>query len=125
MRSRFSAFARREVHYLWRTLHASHPDRAQPMEAVVAAIRRSAETCRYMGLTVYDHEESTTHEVARVLFEARVFLKGRDVSFVECSDFLHDGVGWRYLAGVSVARGGLQLGPTGVTIRRFCEVHGH
>ena len=42
--------------------------------------------------------------VARVLFRAGVFTRGRDVGFVECSEFAHDGVGWRYLRGVTVAR---------------------
>jgi len=33
--------------------------------------------------------------IARVLFLARIFEKGREGSFVELSEFAHDGVGWR------------------------------
>jgi uncharacterized protein YchJ len=35
----------------------------------------------------------------RVTFAARVFRKGRDLSFVERSEFLRDGDGWRYVRG--------------------------
>lgn len=41
MRSRFTAFALGEVAYLWRTLHAAHPDRARGEGAFTADIRRA------------------------------------------------------------------------------------
>ena len=35
--------------------------------------------------------------------DGQVFFRGRDLSFVECSDFSHDGTGWRYLTGEAVS----------------------
>jgi SEC-C motif-containing protein len=50
-----------------------------------------------------------------------MFQKGRDVSFVECSDFSHDGEGWRYLAGSPVLMRDLRTPLAGLTIARFRE----
>lgn len=100
MRSRYAAFARAEVDYLWRTLHPAHPDAQAPESIVRASIRESAQANRYTGLTILDARDADAEGVAKVLFHARVFHKGRDRSFVECSDFARDGGGWRYLRGV-------------------------
>ncbi len=100
MRSRFAAFARADVDYVYRTLHPDHPDRAAPEAAVRRALAEGARAHRYMGLTVLDARGPDADGVAQVLFHARIFEKGRDRSFTECSDFArHDG-GWRYLRGV-------------------------
>lgn len=99
MRSRYAAFARGEVDYLWRTLHASHADRERPEGLVRQSIRESAQSRRYMGLEILDAEGTDPLSVARVLFYARVFQKGRDQSFTECSEFRHDELGWRYCGG--------------------------
>jgi SEC-C motif domain protein len=99
MRSRFSAFAKKEAAYLYRTLHPDHEDRARPEADVLRDIRVSASSCRYLGLTVLDRSEADEEGIARVRFRARVFAKGRDLSFVELSEFAHDGEGWRYLRG--------------------------
>lgn len=100
MRSRYAAFARGEVAYLWATLDEAHPDRSKPRAVVLATLREVTNSRRFPGLDVVDHAAPDHHGVARVLFHARVFEKGRDLSFVECSDFMHDGFGWRYLSGV-------------------------
>jgi SEC-C motif domain protein len=99
MRSRFSAFAKKEAAYLYRTLHPDHEDRARPEADVLRDIHASASACRYLGLTVLDRIDADEEGIARVRFRARVFTKGRDVSFVELSEFAHDGEGWRYLRG--------------------------
>jgi len=117
MRSRFAAFARGEVAYLWKTLHPAHPLRAEPERAVLASLRRAAENNRYQTLAVLDAEGPDADGVARVLFRAGVFTRGRDVGFAECSEFAHDGVGWRYLRGVTVAR------TDATTIARFRTQH--
>ncbi|MFO0626101.1 MAG: YchJ family metal-binding protein [Polyangiales bacterium] len=100
MRSRFAAFARADVNYLYRTLHPDHPDRAAPEAQVRRALAESARSHRYMGLTILDARGPDAEGVAQVLFHARIFEKGRERSFTECSDFVQDGVGWRYLRGV-------------------------
>lgn len=99
MRSRYAAFATRQVEYLARTLHPEHPDASAPRQVLVASLRASCDSNRYMGLRVLDHRPPDEQGVARVLFHARVFSGGRDQSFVERSRFLHDGVGWRYRDG--------------------------
>jgi len=101
MRSRYAAFALRDAAYLARTLHDEHPDRSQPE----AALRRSlhADRRRYPSLAILDHR--SRGRTAEVLFRAGVLEAGRDVSFVELSDFAladleHGRCGWRYLSGV-------------------------
>jgi SEC-C motif-containing protein len=118
MRSRYSAFATREVAYLWRTLHPDHEDRALPEAQVVAAIRQSCDTHRYPGLAILDRQPPDASGIARILFHARVFSRGKDVSFVELSRFAHDGKGWRYLDGAG--RSAAEVGPcSGLTIAAF------
>lgn len=119
MRSRFAAFAKAEVEYLWRTLHPDHEDRAAPKALVCASIRESARANRYMGLTILDARPPGDDGVARVLFVARVFQNGRERSFAECSDFAHDGVGWRYLRGVARPRAKLPKELAGLTVDGF------
>ncbi len=99
MASRYAAFALKQADYLWHTLDAEHEDRARPHTEVLASIRRACASNRYMGLRILDHAPPDESGVARVLFVARVFEKGRDRSFVERSDFRHDGIGWRYWRG--------------------------
>lgn len=124
MRSRYAAFALRRVEYLWRTLHPEHPDRKRPEAEVLAGLRAAVGSYRYQGLTVLDRAEPDKDGVAQVLFHARVFLKGRDQGFVECSDFADDGVGWRYLAGVACSPSALGVALPGLTIARFLALRG-
>jgi SEC-C motif-containing protein len=99
MRSRFAAFATKELTYLWRTLHADHDDRARPEDGVLRELREACNTNRYLRLTIVEASGPDGDGVARVVFTARVFCRGRDLSFTERSLFLHDGIGWRYLRG--------------------------
>jgi SEC-C motif-containing protein len=99
MRSRYAAFATKRVDYLWRTLHPDHDDRARPEAEVLRELRAACDEVRYRGLRVIESHPPDAGGVARVLFEARVFRKGRDLTFRELSEFVHDGTGWRYLAG--------------------------
>lgn len=117
MRSRYAAFAKAHADYLWRTLHPQHPDRDAPEDLARRAIRASAQAHRYPGLTVLDAQPPGDDGLARVLFFARVFQKGRDRSFSECSEFAHDGVGWRYLRGVTRAGP-----PPAATIAEFLRI---
>ncbi len=100
MRSRYAAFAAKEYAYLFRTLHATHEDRALSLEAFALAARRASEGRKYLGLTILAREGPDATGLARVHFSAKIFERGADRSFSELSDFLHDGVGWRYVAGV-------------------------
>jgi SEC-C motif-containing protein len=102
VRARFSAFARADVAYLWRTLHSAHEDRVGSKEAALAALRAAARAYRYMRLTILEAKGT------QVLFLASVFEKGQDRSFVELSEFAFDGAAWRYLSGI--ARSASELG---------------
>jgi SEC-C motif-containing protein len=99
MRSRFAAFAMKQPEYLWRTLHRDHEDRARPEEEILRELRAACSVQRYLGLTILESGGPGEDGVAHVVFAARVFRKGRDISFTERSAFRHDGVGWRYLSG--------------------------
>jgi SEC-C motif-containing protein len=99
MRSRFAAYARGDADYLWKTLHADHDDRSRARDEVTRELREAFTKFRYQSLRVLDRSPPDREGVARVLFIARIFERGRDRSFIERSEFLHDGTGWRYLCG--------------------------
>ncbi|MGE6758620.1 YchJ family protein [Corallococcus interemptor] len=121
MRSRYSAFAQRDAAYLWKTLHPGHPMRARPEADVVRELRAFAQAHQYPGLVVMGHQPPDATGLARVLFFARVFEKGKDQSFVERSDFRHDGTGWRYLDGVLKLPRELKVPPESLTLTTFPE----
>jgi SEC-C motif-containing protein len=93
MRSRYSAFALGLGAYLVETLAASHPDRRRPAAELAGELGRAHLTQRYMGLTIFPARPD------EVLFHARIFVQGRDHSFVELSSFVREPNGWRYAAG--------------------------
>lgn len=119
MRSRYAAFARKEAGYLLHTLHAGHPDRKQPEAEMLKAIRASTAAFRYLGLSILDQRPADARGIAQVLFYARIFEKGRDRSFVELSDFSHDGKGFRYIDGKLLLTAGMKGDPRALTIESF------
>jgi SEC-C motif-containing protein len=121
MRSRYSAYALKEVGYLWKTLHPNHTDRGRPEADVVREMRAFVQRHNYTGLVVMDRRPPDEHGVAQVLFFAKVFERGKDRSFVERSDFRHDGTGWRYLSGVPMLPEDLPCPPEQLTLATFPE----
>ncbi len=100
MRSRFAAYAVRDLAYLWRTLHPDHPDRAETFETWSTRVAAEIAPLRFRKLLVL--AASGPHDgIAHVLFFADVRERGRKHSFAEDSRFAHDGTGWRYLDGVT------------------------
>jgi SEC-C motif-containing protein len=93
MRSRYSAFALGLGPYLVETLAATHPDRSRPPAELARELGQAHLTQRYMGLTIFPARAD------EVLFHARIFVQGRDHSFVELSSFVREADGWRYAAG--------------------------
>jgi SEC-C motif domain protein len=93
MRSRYSAFALGLGPYLVETLAATHPDRSRPAAELARELGAAHLTQRYMGLTIFSARPD------EVLFHARIFVHGRDQSFVELSSFVRESEGWRYVAG--------------------------
>jgi SEC-C motif-containing protein len=119
MRSRYAAYAKRQAPYIYRTLHADHEDRARSEVELMREIRDATSNLRFMGLQVLDRRAPDERGIARVLFAARVFEKGQNRSFVELSDFAHDGVGWRYLRGRQEKASRFGADPRGLTIGAF------
>lgn len=119
MRSRFAAFAKKEVEYLYRTMHPEHPDRSHDKAAVLRALKASASGFRYAGLTILDRRDPGEDGIAQVLFLARLYEGSNDRSFVELSDFVHDGEGFRYLRGKLISAAALKGDPAALTIEAF------
>ena len=119
MRSRYSAFALREVDYLWRTLHPEHPDRARPRDDWTREVRAHAQALKYPRLHVLDRQLAPPPAPSVVLFHARVFENGQDRSFVERSEFRHDGTGWRYLRGDARDPASFARPPESLTLEAF------
>ena len=119
MRSRYSAFAERQVEYLWRTLHPTHPDRSRPKDELLRELRAVCTAHKYPRLHVLDRRLVEAGGTSEVLFYARVFETGKDRSFVERSEFQHDGQGWRYLRGTSRAPSALPLPAEQLTLATF------
>lgn len=119
MRSRYSAYAMKEAPYLWKTLAASHEDRRRAEEEVLREIRHSASVFKYTGLKVLDSQPPDEAGVAKVLFYARVFQNGRNLSFVELSDFVQEEGAWRYRGGVMKSLASLGAEPERLTIATF------
>jgi SEC-C motif domain protein len=122
MRSRYAAFALADAPYLWRTLHEDHEDRGRPREELIRALRDAKDRRRYASLAILDSRRRGG--AGEVLFCAGIFERGRDCSFVELSDFSHDGVGWRYVSGVLVSVATLGRPPEGLDIDAFLALAG-
>ena len=93
MRSRYAAFALGLGPYLVETLAERHPDRRRPPAELARELGAVHRTQRYMGLAIFPARPD------EVLFHARIFVQGRDHSFVELSSFVREAEGWRYAAG--------------------------
>jgi SEC-C motif-containing protein len=117
MRSRYAAFALGEAEYLLSTLHDDHPDLATPRAELREALPRAGGRRKYTALTILDERRSGG--TAEVLFAAGILEGGRDVSFVELSDFERDRGGWRYRSGIVVPIVELGRDVEGLTIDDF------
>lgn len=94
MRSRWSAFALGKGEYLYDTLAADHPDRQMPRSIAARELSRAKDRQRFLKLTIV--EVPSPEEVT---FHARIFEKGRDVSFTERSQFVKENGAWKYASG--------------------------
>jgi len=119
VRSRYSAFALGKVDYLYDTLHDDHPDKGKPREQVLFALRAASQSFKYMGLVIIESDGPDRDGVSRVLYLARIFRKGQDVSFIELAEFLPDEKGLRYRNGRTMDAMGMRVPPPDLTIATF------
>lgn len=119
VRSRYAAFALAKVEYLVKTLHEDHPDRSKPHDRVELALKTASASFKYMGLSILESEPRDRDGACRVLYLARIFRRGQDVSFLELADFLADAKGLRYRNGRTADAVGMRTPPPGLTIATF------
>lgn len=117
MRSRYAAFALNLGPYLYRTLAASHPERARPEDEFLRELARGRRPWRYVGLSLL--HEASAGDAGEVLFFARIFEKGQSRSFAELSSFVREGGGWRYAEGVLLPEAALPREPGTLTREAF------
>lgn len=122
MRSRYAAFALGEAEYLVHTLHEDHADRRLPRADLIRSLRGARDRLRYPSLAILDSRAGGG--TAEVLFAAGLFEGKRDQSFVELSDFAHDGEGWRYVSGILVPLSQLGRSTEGLTIEELLRIAG-
>ena len=87
MRSRYSAFVKKDVSYLLKTWHPSTRPASLELD----------ESVRWLGLTVFESSESG--DEAFVRFEARGKYNGRAVKQCERSRFVRENGQWYYVDG--------------------------
>lgn len=97
MRSRYAAFSLGLGEYLVRTLATTHADYAVPRCQLVSELLRAHLEKRFAGLRIL-HASTAGHR-GEVLFFARIYHRGANVSFAELSQFVREGEAWRYAEG--------------------------
>ena len=117
VRARYAAFALALGGYLARTLATEHADHGIDPAALTRDLVRLRGIRRFLGVAIW--HESTTAATAEVLFHARMFEHGRDVSLVELSDFRRESGAWRYESGRAAQRGFLPNPLTPLTREEF------
>lgn len=96
MRSRYSAFALGNGQYLLDTLSSDHGDREMDRAEYVRSLSSYKNVLKYMGLFILEAKGD------EVLFYARMFESGRDVSFAELSRFVKEDGFWKYKDGIEL-----------------------
>ncbi|MEM1413997.1 MAG: YchJ family metal-binding protein [Myxococcota bacterium] len=124
MRSRYAAFAKGELAYLWRTLHPDHEDRSEDEGAWAERLRGALRAQRYRRLRVLDERGPDASGAAEVLFHVTMSRGRKDLSFAERSVFLRDAEGWRYLAGEGLPNAALPRPLEVLTLASFAELQG-
>lgn len=119
MRSRYAAFALGLGEYLVRTLASSHPDARLPAKDLARELSRAKSTQRFLGLRILAARED--EKGGAVWFDAKIFSRGVDLSFVELSTFVREGGGFRYLSGLMAPRAALPAGWEGAGEAAFVE----
>lgn len=121
MRSRYSAFAKRDVAYLMRTLHSSHPDLKQPPDTLRLALRAATSRYRYVRLDILDTTPVSSEGTGRVLFFVELYESGKARSFYELSDFAQENGAWKYVGGEGASHSQVKSDPRTLDIQTYLE----
>lgn len=97
MRSRYSAYALGNVHYILKTTHPDNPDNQIPLDQRKKQINAFCKATIFEDLEILDFSEEG--DIASVTFYAHLSQNGKDVSFVEKSQFVKVRGRWLYLGG--------------------------
>ena len=95
VRARYCAFARKEVDFLWRTLHPLNEERKGDENEVRRMLRDACQTLKFSHLHLIGDRDGS------VLFLSEMYEKGKDRSFLERSEFEQDAGEWKYVRGRS------------------------
>ncbi len=99
MRSRYAAYARGEVDYIVKTTDPDGPAWHEPEAEWRADIRKFGEDVQFLGVDILDSDLDDDAGTGEVRFRAKLRADGRDVSFVERSEFVRRDGRWLYTAG--------------------------
>ncbi len=104
MRSRYSAYALGNAPYILQTTHPQNPECRTPLDQRKKQIEAFCKATHFEDLEILDSAEKD--DSATVTFHAHLSQNGKDVSFVEKSQFakVHDR--WFYLEGTKLSTEG-------------------
>ena len=103
MRSRYAAYALRQVDYIIKTTHPDYPGRMENLKEWRKDLLKFTDGTRFEGLTILDNEEG--EERSTVTFRAQLRQGARDASFTEKSTFLRVDGRWLYRSGEGLPDG--------------------
>lgn len=97
MRSRYSAFATKQVEYIIETTHKDNCDYTENTKAWKEAVEDFCSNVEFQRLDIYESIEGK--EESYVTFRANLLQNNQDVSFTEKSRFLKVEGKWFYVDG--------------------------
>ena len=98
MRSRFSAFAERQIPYLLQTRHPSKRNRDNP-----TLLQESCQNTQWVRLEIHHHKKGGPEDTDGVVsFSAYYIENGQPGVLSETSRFLKEGLQWYYVEGDSI-----------------------
>jgi SEC-C motif domain protein len=97
MRSRYSAYAVGDVHYIMKTTHSDNPTCSPDREKWRRDITQFCEGTQFVSLEIIDTTDGASESF--VTFTATLMQEGQDASFTERSKFYNVDGQWLYHSG--------------------------
>lgn len=102
MRSRYSAYARKNHAYIIATTHRKNPCYQENKGAWIEDLEGFSSTTEFLGLKIIDYSENPEHDHQYVTFVATLRQGPDDLTFTEKSEFVKENDKWLYLSGVTL-----------------------